>query len=205
MARTLKPAISPRKEPQQARSRHLVAAVLEAAARILMDGGSFTMAAIAERAGVSIGSLYQYFPNKQAVLFRLQTAEWSATTDLIAGLLGDRKKTPAQRLKTMIGAFFLSEREEAPFRHALAEAAPLYRTTPEAQAQKKRSRKIMTDFIAEMLPRATVSERTFAADFVMATIGAMGARLSDEPHSQRDMDAFATATADMLIGWLKTH
>jgi AcrR family transcriptional regulator len=59
----------PRKSPVQARSAATVEAILEAAARILETEGldGYTTNAIARRAGVSIGSLYQYFPNKDAV------------------------------------------------------------------------------------------------------------------------------------------
>ena len=59
----------PRKTPVQARSTATVDAILEAAARILETEGleGYTTNAIAKRAGVSIGSLYQYFPNKDAV------------------------------------------------------------------------------------------------------------------------------------------
>ena len=65
--------ISSRKRPKQARSTELVAAILEAAAQVLAKEGAprFTTARVAERAGVSVGSLYQYFPNKAAILFRL--------------------------------------------------------------------------------------------------------------------------------------
>ena len=61
--------ISPRKLPRQARSEALVAAVLDAAARILEDHGfeGYTTNAVAKLAGVGIGSLYQYFPNKDAI------------------------------------------------------------------------------------------------------------------------------------------
>jgi AcrR family transcriptional regulator len=197
------PAVTLRKEPQQTRSRHLVGAVLEAAVRILNDGGSFTMAAIAAKAGVSVGSLYQYFPNKQAVLFRLQTEEWRATAALIETALCDRSKRPDDRLRAMIRLFFRSECEEAPFRRALDEALPLYRHTPEGQAQHRRSKKIMSDFIAEALPHASPSARAFAAEFVKTTITAMGVRLSDRARPLKEIDAFAEATADMLTGWLK--
>jgi AcrR family transcriptional regulator len=65
--------LTPRKHPSQQRSRATVDAILEAAARILEGAGldALTTNAVAERAGVSIGSLYQYFPSKQAILLEL--------------------------------------------------------------------------------------------------------------------------------------
>ncbi|HEX3917772.1 MAG TPA: helix-turn-helix domain-containing protein [Caulobacteraceae bacterium] len=58
------------REPRQARSRATWEAIVEAAAQILERHGpeALTTNAVAERAGVSIGTLYQYFPDKQAIL-----------------------------------------------------------------------------------------------------------------------------------------
>ena len=66
--------VTPRKEPRQPRARATVDAILLAAAHILKTEGfeRATTNRIAERAGVSIGSLYQYFPNKQAVVAALR-------------------------------------------------------------------------------------------------------------------------------------
>jgi AcrR family transcriptional regulator len=68
--------LRPRKTPSQHRSRETVAAVLEAAARIFATHGygGGTTNRIAEAAGVSIGSLYEYFPNKDALLVALMEA-----------------------------------------------------------------------------------------------------------------------------------
>jgi AcrR family transcriptional regulator len=70
---TLKPDSTPRKQPKQDRSQATVEAILTAAAHILIESGTekFTTNRVAELAGVSIGSLYQYFPNKKALLFAL--------------------------------------------------------------------------------------------------------------------------------------
>lgn len=74
-----RPVLSPRKIPRQARATATFEAIVEAAARILEDAGlaGYTTNAIAARAGVSIGSLYQYFPDRDAItrsLIERQTA-----------------------------------------------------------------------------------------------------------------------------------
>src|SRR5258708_1535703 len=66
--------LSPRKSPRQERSRATVEAILQAATDILIrQGGSrLTTNRIAERAGVNIASLYQYFPSKHAIIAELR-------------------------------------------------------------------------------------------------------------------------------------
>ena len=72
------PATStPRYTPKQARSRTIVAAIVEAARRILAADGpdALTTTRIAERAGVSIGSVYRYFPGKESILAAIYAGE----------------------------------------------------------------------------------------------------------------------------------
>ncbi|RAX41096.1 TetR/AcrR family transcriptional regulator [Rhizobium tropici] len=80
-----KPKLSPRKQTVQARSAVTVEIIVEAAARILEERGleGYTTNAVADRAGVSIGSLYQYFPNKDAITIALIHRE---TADLFADI-----------------------------------------------------------------------------------------------------------------------
>lgn len=65
--------LSPRKKPRQARAVVTVKAIFEATIQVLlMDGPrSLTTTRVAERAGVSVGTLYQYFPHKQALFYAL--------------------------------------------------------------------------------------------------------------------------------------
>jgi len=90
-----RPEVSSRKQPKQTRSAKLVAAVLGAAAQVLATDGAqrFTTRRVAEKAGVSVGSLHQYFPNKAAILFSLQR------TALLRSILKDVKRPPLERLR----------------------------------------------------------------------------------------------------------
>lgn len=74
-----------RKKPQQSRSRETVDVLLEAAAQMFSrEGISATTNRIAERAGVSIGTLYQYFPNKDALLRTLAERHVAETSRRLA-------------------------------------------------------------------------------------------------------------------------
>jgi AcrR family transcriptional regulator len=79
----------PRKKPLQARSQATVDAILQAATYILTAKGweGFTTNRVAERAGVNIASLYQYFPNKEAILAELQARHRDQVRALVPRIL----------------------------------------------------------------------------------------------------------------------
>jgi len=205
MPRRRRETTTPRKQPRQARSARLVQDVLQAAIRVLERDGAagFNTVRVAERAGVSVGSLYQYFPNKQAILFRLQQEEWAATAALLDGILGDRRRGAAERLRAATVAFFRTELDEAPLRRALGDAAPLYRDAPEAQQHRARGMPLLSEIVAELAPRTSRRRRAFLADLFMATLSAMGKHASEVAKTRADVDAWAAATADMFIAYAR--
>lgn len=204
MTEARKPRISSRKQPKQARSNELVAAVLEAAVQVLAQEGAqrFTTARVAEKAGVSVGSLYQYFPNKAAILFRLQSDEWRATTTMLCSILQDAALPPPARLRRLTHAFVRSECEEAAVRVALDDAAPLYRDAPEAREARAAGEGVMLRFMEEALPQVPEVRRRLAADLIANTLGAVGKQFSETARSPEEIRCYADAMADMFCAYL---
>jgi AcrR family transcriptional regulator len=199
------PSVSSRKRPQQARSTELVAAILDAAVQVLAKEGAqrFTTARVAEKAGVSVGSLYQYFPNKAAILFRLQSDEWRQTTELLRGILEDPGRPPLDRLRTLVHAFIRSECDEAAVRVALDDAAPLYRDAPEAHEAKASGDRIVEVFMQEALPDAPEAARALAGELITTTLSAVGKQFSESPRTPAQIETYADAMGDMLCAYLK--
>ena len=198
------PEISSRKQPKQSRSAGLVAAILEAATQVLVKEGAqrFTTARVAEKAGVSVGSLYQYFPNKAAILFRLQSDEWRQTTGMLSEILQDMNKEPLERLRELVFAFLRSECDEAAMRVALNDAAPLYRHAPEAKEARASGARTIQIFMRELLPDASKPIRTLAGDLVTTTMSTVGKRFSESPRSAAEIKAQASAMSDMFCAYL---
>ncbi|MEN7538222.1 TetR family transcriptional regulator [Aurantiacibacter flavus] len=198
------PDIALRKEPKQARSTDLVAAILEAATLVLEEEGAqqFTTARVAEKAGVSVGSLYQYFPNKASILFRLQSDEWRETSDLVSDILEESARPPVERLRTLVHAFLLSECEEAEVRGALDDAAPLYRDAPEAKEAKSRGGSTFRAFMAEVLSDTPDHVREAAGSLIMTTLTTVGKDFSETPRSPAEIEAYAEAMADMFCAYV---
>jgi AcrR family transcriptional regulator len=198
--------ISSRKQPQQARSTELVEAILDAAVQVLAKEGAqrFTTARVAEKAGVSVGSLYQYFPNKAAILFRLQSDEWRQTSELLRGILAETNVPPLERLRTLVHAFIRLECDEAAVRGALDDAAPLYRDAPEAREAIASAAHTMQIFLREALPRSSDAVRSLAGDLITTTFSAVGKSFSETPRRSAEIEAYADTMADMFCAYLRS-
>jgi len=97
-------AAKPRKVPVQARSKEMVDTILAGAARILTNEGfaAFTTNRVAEVAGVSVGSLYQYFPNKNAIIVELSHRHVSRLQSSISMTIEVGKSVPLDVLVRQI-------------------------------------------------------------------------------------------------------
>lgn len=196
-----------RKLPRQGRSKTLVAAILEAAIHVLADGGirGFTTARVAEKAGISVGSLYQYFPNKAAILFQLQVNEWRKTQQLIETILADMTKPPREKLETAIRSFIQSECDESSIRKALGDASPFYRNTPEFAVAKSDTKINLVQFISEFLSDASDETLVFVEDLLLRVVTSFGKQFSEESKTDADIKRYSAALANMLAMQIETY
>ncbi len=106
----------PRRIPKQERGEKRVAALLQAAAAIFAEVGfeAATMRDIAERAGASIGSLYQFFPNKDVVARAVKTRYFQELKELWVNQVAVSAKTTTSRLVAQILNVTIRTIEERP-------------------------------------------------------------------------------------------
>jgi AcrR family transcriptional regulator len=97
---------TPRKKPLQARAQSTVRAILEATVQVLDREGpeAATTTRIAEVAGVSVGTLYQYFSHRDAILDALQEREFDRAIAFVQGVLseGNLGKTPRETVTAAV-------------------------------------------------------------------------------------------------------
>src|SRR5690349_7295786 len=109
-----------RKLPQHARSKATVVAVLDATIRILDREGpdAATTTRVAEVAGISIGTLYQYFSDRDAILDALQDREFDRAMDFMQRVLGEAgNEGPAEDVARDVIRGLLSLYAQAPALH----------------------------------------------------------------------------------------
>jgi AcrR family transcriptional regulator len=153
---------------------------------------------------VSVGSVYQYFPNKAAILFRLQSDEWRQMSDLLRVILEDVRRPPLERLRDLVQAFVRSECDEAAMRVALNDAAPLYRHAPKAREARASGDRTMQVFMRKALPKASESTRALAADLITTTLSKVGKHFSESPRSRAEIETYAGAMAAMFCAYLES-
>lgn len=125
--------LEPRKSPIQARSTASVDAILEATIQVLLSAGKerLTTTKVASRAGVSVGTLYQYFPNKSALLQAAVKRHLDEVTEAVERVCREQKGNTLKRMATALITAFL----EAKMRSAKTSVA-LYSVSSDVDAAK---------------------------------------------------------------------
>ncbi|MBK5418066.1 TetR/AcrR family transcriptional regulator [Pseudomonas sp. TH31] len=114
-----------RKEPRQARSRATVDSIVQAGARVLSDRGwaGFNTNDVADAAGVSIGSLYQYFPDKQALVEAIRQHHLNDVLAVIR-TVGSGEKHPGQLVDELVDGMIAAHSIHPELHRVLLDIAP---------------------------------------------------------------------------------
>lgn len=183
-------SIAPRRRPSQARSRDKVAYLLQAAAQVFRaEGYNATTNRIAERAGVSIGTLYEYFPNKEALLLALAERHVSEAESGIHAAL--EHSAAAQLLPELQRAVLAS--------HRYPSTALAFIADPRDQARLKRRvatlRRCILDTLTKRANAAGLSQPALRARISFGLI----AELTSQTYYEPEYDATHSQLAEHLL------
>jgi AcrR family transcriptional regulator len=212
--------LSPRKVPVQARAVETRDRILDAAARVFSARGysAGTTNRIAAEAGMSVGSLYQYFPNKDAILVELvrrhvtegTEAFHRRTAERTAGGAGGLPPDLTGRIELFVDVMIANHSGDPALHQVLFEEAP---RPAELLDQLHALEQALIDATAGLLeddPEVTVADHRMAARMVVTTIESLVHRLvatrdrrgRQQGHHGSDIAAFRNELVTMLVRYL---
>jgi AcrR family transcriptional regulator len=204
-----RPAIRPRKQASQERSRATVAALIEATARILVSEG-FDKAStnrIAELAGVSVGSLYQYFPSKEALVVAVAERHNRDIMQVVGGVLAELDSLPVEdAVRKLVEAAIQAHRVDPELHCVLADQVPRTGGLENVEAANREAHAAFRAYLESRRDELRVADVGLAA-FVCATSIEAVAHNAVLHHAEMSADAAAEALVEnatrLIVGYLK--
>ena len=198
--------ISARKRPSQARSQATVEAILDAAAQVFEVRGyaAGTTNRIAERAGVSIGSVYEYFPNKDSIVVALANRELERERQEILEVLeGSPRKSLTALLRQFVETIVAFHARSPALHRILFEEAE---HPPETHACVLRFEESLAHALEGALRerRVVVQDVDLAAHLVVQTVESLAHRFVLRGIHELDQDAFVEEVTRLLTRYLGT-
>lgn len=198
--------LRPRRRPSQARARETVGAIIEAAARVFTAHGyaAGTTNRIAEAAGVSVGSLYEYFPNKDALLVSLMEAHVAEGEALLAAVATDVvRERPDLRatVRRFIEAMVALHARDRGLHRVLFEEAPLPPRLRRRLAAVEAGAARAVAAHLHGLPEVRVPDVALAARVVVETVEALTHKLVVHG-SEGDLAAQTEEFVTLVVAYL---
>jgi AcrR family transcriptional regulator len=202
--------LRPRKRPVQTRSRRTVDAVLRAAAQVFAKRGyaGGTTNHIAERAGVSIGTLYEYFPNKDSLLVALMERhirEGEAVLERAAADLGAAPRTLGDAIRHFVRTMVDFHAHERGLHRVLFEEAPL---PPRVRQMLAELEGRVTERVRVLIcndPAVAVADPGLAAAIVVQTVESLTHKLVVHGDSDFDLDAYVEEIVRLVERYLTAN
>lgn len=195
----------PRKTPRQARSHATVEAILEATARVLGQHGyaGTNTNLVAELAGVSVGSLYQYFPNKLALVSALHERHVQQLAALLReAFAASRSANLAGRIRRLVAVVLAAHRREPNLHRVLerefAAEEPAYADSPADQLVHGLVRELLSEHRAEL----RVPDLELASYMLLRMLESLVHAVVLEPPPGLAAEALERAIGDAILGYL---
>ena len=180
MAADVETAFEPRKIPIQTRAAVTVVAICEATIQVLLSHGAdrLTTTRVADRAGVSVGTLYQYYPNKQSLLYAVFEDHMDKVARAVEIACADACHSPmSEMIKRAVEAFVDVKMQRRDISVALYKVAPDVRGPALVKQTGQRLRKAIEAMLLTA-PDLKLSPDTFAIDMMLSAMsGAMRSAL----------------------------
>jgi AcrR family transcriptional regulator len=180
MAAEVATAFEPRKMPIQTRATVTVGAICEATIQVLLSHGAdrLTTTRVAERAGVSVGTLYQYYPNKQSLLFAVFEDHMDKVARAVETACADACHEPmSEMIRRVVEAFVDVKMQRADISIALYKVAPDVGGPTLVKQTAQRLRKAIETMLLTA-PDLKLSPDRFAIDMMLSAMsGAMRSAL----------------------------
>ncbi|MGC4076650.1 MAG: TetR/AcrR family transcriptional regulator [Rubrivivax sp.] len=195
----------PRKAPRQARSQAMVEAILEATARVLAERGyaGTNTNRVAERAGVSVGSVYQYFPHKDSLVAALHERHGAQMYAAIAAVLADERPDGLRgHVHAMVRALLAAHRVAPELHRVLEKEFPFFDAPREQSAADggiyRQVRQLLQTHRAELTP----ADVELATWMLLQTMESLVHAAAIDPPSMFPADAVEDAIVQVLMGYL---
>ncbi|RAN81796.1 TetR family transcriptional regulator [Bacillus sp. SRB_336] len=205
---TRKLLTKPRKVASQTRSRATVDALLDATARILVKEG-FDKAStnrIAEVAGVSVGSLYQYFPGKEALVAAVIERHRRQITQAVRDELAEVWVQPVEKaIRGLVAIAVRAHRVDPRLHHVLAEQIPRVGKLEKLETLDRENHALFRTYLEGCREKLRVDDLELASFVCVTTIEALthNAVLHSKMLSDERMDALVDEAAYLLTRYLK--
>ena len=177
-------AFEPRKTPVQTRAAVTVEAISEATIQVLLSQGAdrLTTTRVAERAGVSVGTLYQYYPNKESLLFAVLEDHLDKVTAAVETACEQASHKPlSEMIRTVVEAFVDAKMERTDISVALYQIAANVGGPALIKKAGQRQRKAM-EAMFQTAPDTESQPNRFAIDMMRSAMaGAMPSVLEAGP------------------------
>jgi AcrR family transcriptional regulator len=192
------PALTPRKSPVQQRSSATVDAILEATIQVLLREGKerLTTTRVAERAGVSVGTLYQYFPNKSSLLQATLRRHLNEVAETIRRVCAEQRNNPiAEMVESLIQAFFAAKMRDPKISAALYSVSSDVDGWRIAQQMSKRTLKELVALF-ETAPETLTKEPELIASMLQSMLNGVSRRLLESSAPEKN---FPTMLQELLF------